>query len=159
MNILDLTTTEAVRALIGIDAASQELPDQLFIDLEIEDALLLELSDWLTSPISEVIAGADGSGDAADRAYLALRGAAKAWCAMAVLQAGEISIAQRHQDASNQFARQTFKMDDVLLRLSALYARYKGLCLAGLGELVISSTSWMAGASVPSYDPVTNTTA
>jgi hypothetical protein len=43
--------------------------------------------------------------------------------------------------------------------LSALYARYKGLCLAGLGELVVSSTSWMAGSSVPSYDPVTNTTA
>ena len=95
MDLLSVTTTEAVRALIGIDEASQELPDQLFTDFEIEDALQLELGTWLPVPLSTVIAGGDGTGGAADLAYLALRSASKAWCAWQVLQAGEISIAQK----------------------------------------------------------------
>ena len=159
MDLLSVTTTEAVRALIGIDEASQELPDQLFTDFEIEDALQLELGTWLPVPLSTVIAGGDGTGGAADLAYLALRSASKAWCAWQVLQAGEISIAQKHEDGQNAVQRQSFQMEALLQRLGGLYSRYRDLCLNYLGQTVTSSTSWLAGSSSPSYDPVTNTTA
>ena len=156
MNILDLTTTEAVRALIGIDEASGELPDQIFTDFEIEDALQLELATWLPVSLATVLAGSTGTGDDADLAYVALRQAAKAWCALTLLQAGEISLAQRHEDGQNKFARQTFEMQAVLERMGGLYARYRELCLLYLGQTVTASTSWLVGSSVPAYDPVTD---
>ena len=156
MDLLSVTTTEAVRALIGIDEASGELPDQLFTDFEIEDALQLELGTWLPVSISTVLAGGDGSGDAADLAYLALRNACKAWCAWQVLQAGEISIAQKHEDGQNAVTRQSFQLEQLLQRLGGLYSKYRDLCLTYLGQTATSSTSWLAGISSPAYDPVTN---
>ena len=158
MDILGLTTTEAIRAMIGIDEASRELPDQLFIDLEIEDALRLEFGSWLPVTLDELLAGADGSGSAADLAYLASRHAARAWCALEVLQAADISLAQRHSDGQNEFARQTYKVEDLLNRLNASYLRYRDLVLSNLGETVTASTTWLAGVATPTYDPVTNTT-
>ena len=157
MDLLSVTTTEAVRAMIGIDEASQELPDQLFTDFEIEDALQLELGTWLPVSLSTVLTGGDGSGSSADLVYLALRNASKAWCAWQVLQAGEISIAQKHEDGQNAVSRQTFKLEELLLRLGGLYSKYRALCLLYLGQTVTSSTSWLAGISSPAYDPVTNT--
>jgi hypothetical protein len=158
MNILGLTTTAAVRALIGIDEASGELPDSLFTDHEISDGLRLELATWLPVSLATVIAGGDGTGDDGDLAYISLRQAAKAWCAVTLLQAGEISLAQRHEDGQNKFARQTFDMQAVLERLGGLYARYRELCLLYLGQTVVASTSWLVGSSVPAYDPVTDAT-
>lgn len=156
MDLLNVTTTEAVRALIGIDEASQELPDELFTAFEIEDALQLELGTWLPVSLTTVLAGGDGSGSAADLAYLALRSACKAWCAWQVLQAGEISIAMKHEDGQNAVTRQSFQMEQLLQRLGGLYSKYRDLCLSYLGQTVTSSTSWLAGISSPSYDPVTN---
>lgn len=159
MDILGLTTTEAVRALIGIDEASQELPDQLFTDFELEDALALELGTWLPMTVSAVIEGGDGSGDDGDLAYIALRSASKAWCAWQVLQAAEISLATKHEDGQNAMTRQAFKTEEILNRLGSLYSRYRELCLTYLGSVVtVSSTSWLAGKSSPVYDPVTDTT-
>jgi hypothetical protein len=156
MDLLSVTTTEAVRALIGIDEASQELPDALFTAFEIEDALQLELGTWLPVPLATVLAGNDGSGDSADLAYLALRNASKAWCAWQVLQAGEISIAQKHEDGQNAVTRQSFKLEQLLQRLGGLYSKYRDMCLAYLGQTTTSSTAWLAGISSPAYDPVTN---
>jgi hypothetical protein len=133
LDILGLTTTEAIRAMIGIDEASRELPDQLFIDLEIEDALRLEFGSWLPVTLD-------------------------AWCALEVLQAADISLAQRHSDGQNEFARQTYKVEDLLNRLNASYLRYRDLVLSNLGETVTASTTWLAGVATPTYDPVTNTT-
>lgn len=159
MDILGITTTEAVRALIGIDEASQELPDQLFTDFEIEGALSLELGTWLPVTVSTVIEGGDGSGDEGDLAYIALRSASKAWCAWQVLQAGEISLATKHEDGQNAMTRQSFKTEEILNRLGSLYSRYRELCLSYLGSVaLVSSTSWLAGKSSPAYDPVTDTT-
>ena len=158
MDILGLTTTEAYLAMIGLDAASNEMPDQLFADLEIEGALRLEFGSWLPVTIEAVLAGADGSGSAADLAYTACRQAARAWCAMEVLQAADISIAQRHSDGQNEFARQSYKTAELLQRLNATYSRYKDMALINLGRATTPSTTWLVGSASPSYDPVTNTT-
>lgn len=158
MDLLGVTTTEAVRALIGIDEASGELPDQLFVDWEIEDALRLELGTWLPAPLATIIAGGDGTGSAADLTYLALRNAGRAWCAWQVMMAGDISIAQKHDDGQNAFSRQAYKLEDLLQRLGALYSKYRDMCLDFAGQTATSSTSWLVGKSSPSYDPVTNTT-
>ena len=158
MDILGLTTTEAVQAFIGIDEDSRELPDQLFIDLEIEDGLKLEFGTWLPVTLTALLEGADGSGSAADLAYTAARQAARAWCAMEVLQAAEISIAAKHSDGQNEFVRQPHKVAEVLERLKGSYQRYRDMVLTNLDQTVTAATSWLAGYASPSYDPVTNTT-
>lgn len=156
MDLLGLTTSEAVRAFIGIDEASGELPDQLFLDLEIEDALRLELGTWLPVTLSTLLAGGDGSGSAADLAYTAARQAARAWCAMEVLQSAEISLAAKHSDGQNEFSRQAYKVSELLQRFAGVYARYKDMVLSSLGETTTASPSWMAALVRPDYDPVTN---
>lgn len=156
MDLLGLTTSEAVRAFIGIDEASGELPDQLFVDLEIEDALKLEFGTWLPVTLSVLLAGGDGSGSAADLAYTAARHAARAWCAMEVLQSAEISIAAKHSDGQNEFSRQAYKVPELLQRFAAVYGRYRDLALTNLGQTVSASASWMVSLASPDYDPVTN---
>lgn len=156
MDILGLTTSAAVRAFIGIDEDSRELPDQVFIDLEIEDALRVEFSSWLPVTLSALLAGGDGSGSDADLAYTAARQAARAWCAMEVLHVAEISIATKHSDGQNEFVRQTPKVADILARLQASYDRYRNVVLARLDNTTAASTSWLAGYASPNYDPVTN---
>jgi hypothetical protein len=156
VDILGLTTTEAVRAFIGIDEAAKELPDQLFYDLEIEDALRLEFSRWLPITIETLVALGERSSDGVNLAYLAARQAARAWCAMEVLQAAEISIASKHSDGQNEFVRQTYKVADLLLRLSAVYNRYRDLVLEELDQPSTTAPSWMVSRAIPDYDPVTN---
>jgi hypothetical protein len=156
LDILGLTTSEAVRAFIGIDEASQELPDQLFVDLEIEDALRLEFSSWLPISLEALLLLNAGSSDNANLAYLAARHAARAWCAMEVLQAAEISIASKHSDGQNEFVRQAYKVADLLARFSAVYNRYRDMVLESLDQPSTTSPSWMVGRAIPSYDPVTN---
>lgn len=156
MDILGLTTSEAVRAFIGIDEPSGELPDQLFVDLEIEDALKLEFGTWLPTTLTALLAGADGSGSPADLAYTAARHAARAWCAMELLQAAEISLATKHSDGQNEFARQAYKVGDLLQRFAGVYGKYRDLVLTYLGYTVVASTSWMVNRAIPDYDPVTN---
>jgi hypothetical protein len=158
MDILGLTTSAAVRAFIGIDEDSRELPDQVFIDLEIEDALRVEFSSWLPVTLSALLAGGDGSGSDADLAYTAARQAARAWCAMEVLHVAEISIATKHSDGQNEFVRQTPKVADILSRLQASYDRYRNVVLARLDNTTAASTSWLAGYASPNYDPVTDST-
>ena len=158
MDILGLTTSAAVRAFIGIDEDSRELPDQVFIDLEIEDALRVEFSSWLPVTLSALLAGGDGSGSDADLAYTAARQAARAWCAMEVLHVAEIAIATKHSDGQNEFVRQTPKVADILSRLQASYDRYRNVVLARLDNTTAASTSWLAGYASPNYDPVTDST-
>jgi hypothetical protein len=43
MNLGTLTTTQAIRAVLGVSEDSDELPDQTFTDLEISDQIELIL--------------------------------------------------------------------------------------------------------------------
>ncbi|NCC30974.1 MAG: hypothetical protein EOM24_02995, partial [Chloroflexia bacterium] len=59
ISILDLTSSDAVRAAIGIDEASGELDDQVFTDLRIADMLRLELAGWLPDTVEKIQDGAE----------------------------------------------------------------------------------------------------
>ena len=106
--------TGAGRALVGVDEASGELPDQLVVDWEIEDALRLELGTWLPATLSSILAGGDGTSSPADLTYLALRNAGRAWCAWQVLQVGEISIAQKHEAGPVSYTHLTLPTTDLV---------------------------------------------
>jgi hypothetical protein len=161
ISILDLTTSDAVRAAIGIDEASGELDDQVFTDLRIADMLRLELAGWLPDTIEEIQADAlmvlDDS-DAAALALVALQSAATYWCAATFLLSGEISFATRQEDGQNRSVRQDFDADKLLEKLQSRYAYYKGKVTELLMPTATATlTNWFAGKATPTYDPVTNT--
>jgi hypothetical protein len=160
MNILTLTSSEAVRAVIGVSDDSGELQDQTLIDLRIADLLLLELSTWLPKTVIEIETEASASDDETSRAslaYLALKAAATYYCASVVLESGELSFVERYEDGQNKMKRQAFEVSKLHDRLMGKYLDYKQQVLTYTeSEAEIFSTRWMAGRSTPSYDPVTN---
>jgi hypothetical protein len=160
MNILTLTNSDAVRAALGISDESSELPDQTLEDLRIGELLLLELSEWLPVSITEVETAASQSDDETSRAglaYLALKASATYYCASVVLEAGELSFAERYEDGQNKMKRQTADIQKVLDRVVGRYQYYKQHVLTYLeSPAEVFSTSWMVGRSTPNYDPVTN---
>jgi hypothetical protein len=162
MEILTLTTTEAVRAVLGISEESSELPDQLFTDLDMPNLLLLELSGWLPASITQIEDAAFASDDETARAnlaYLALKAASAYYCASVALESGELSFAERYEDGQNKLKRQTHDVQALLDRIYGkyLYHRQQVLTYTETPAETYSS-SWMVGRSVPSYDPVTNST-
>jgi hypothetical protein len=159
MDILNLTTTQAVRAAVGISGESGELEDQVFVDLDVPSLLRLELSSWIPAPVSEIEAAAFSAADETEPealAYAALRAASTYYCAILVMESAEISFAERHEDGQNKLKRQAHDTQEILTRLRVRYAGFQQQVLDYLEAPTTASTSWMIGRSVPAYDPVTN---
>ena len=159
MNILDLTTSEAIRAALGISSASGELIDQTMTDLGVVNLLKLELYSWLPQSIDAIADAAEAETDEtapASLAYLALKAASTYFCAALLLESGEISFAIKHSDGQNEFQRQDKDVQQILERLRGRYADYRQQALTYLESPLVAATGWMIGRSVPGYDPVTN---
>lgn len=160
MDILTLTTSAAIRAAIGVSEKSGELEDQVLTDLSMPDLLLLELSSWLPVSIDDVEAGYDGATDETAKAalaWLALKAASTYYCATVVLESGEISFAERYEDGQNKVKRQSTDYQALLDRLAGKYAYYRQQVLTYLETPAeVYANNWMIGSSIPTYDPVTN---
>ena len=160
MNILTLTTSEAIRAALGISEETHELSDQTLIDLGISDFLRLELASWLPKTPVEIETEASASEDETSRAslaYLALKAAATYYCASVVLESGELSFAERYEDGQNKMKRQAYDISKLLDRVTGKYLYYRQQVLTYTeSPAEVFSTGWMVGRSTPSYDPVTN---
>lgn len=147
MDLLNLTTTDAVRAALGIELASGELDDSVFADLRVEDLLELELDSWLPQPRADILVGGG-------RPLKLLQSAATYYTAALMLEAGELSFAERHEDGQNKMKRQTHAVQELIDRLLARYRRYRQDLLDALLPQA-QGTGWMAGAARPNVDPVT----
>jgi hypothetical protein len=161
LDILSLTTSEAIRAALGISGDSDELIDQALTDLGIEDMLKLEFYGWLPQSIASIEDAADAETDEtqpASLAYLALRAAATYYCASIVAQPAEIAFAVKHSDGQNEFQRKPVDVDKLIARLRGSYADYREQVLSYLSAapVTVPAPSWMTGSASPSYDPVTN---
>lgn len=158
MDILDVTTTEAIRAVIGVSVASAELPDSYFTDRNMAGALRLELSTWLPASLetlSDAAAAAD-EGDPEILVWDATQQAATYWCAWEVIKSAPIALFQKISDGQNEVSRPTMKQKELLDLFSSSYMRYRDLALDLYGgEVVPVSASWLAGKAVPTFDPVT----
>jgi len=91
ISILDLTTSDAVRATLGVD--EEELSDQVFVDADLQNELVIDLSEWVPSTISVEDIVSDG--ESADQGsqehlqYARLSSYAKAFCALFLLVSGD----------------------------------------------------------------------
>jgi len=158
--ILDIIDTAAIRAAIGVSEDQDELPDRYFLDLGIEGILALELSSWLplTTSIADIVLAGEGAGTNTTewKAYEALKNAAKFYCAWFVLQNRDISLFQRLEDGSNRIIRPAGDLERLLEAMLGFYNRYKAMVLEALSSTSAVGSTWMAGSSRPTYDPVTN---
>lgn len=148
MDLLSLTTTEAIRATLGISADTLELEDQVFEDLEIEDALEIELNVWLPSPVLTMFSSAT-----ADQMKL-LKQAARYTGALLLLPQLLTMTASKQSDGQNEFQRQDRDVLQLKKELEGKLSQYKNLLLDAL-SVVSVKTYTLFGRASPDFDPIT----
>lgn len=151
MDILGLTTTEAIRATLGVSEDSLELPDEVFENHEIEDEIELNLVSWLPVDMTTILSGGD------PLAIKRLRACAKYIGALLLLPSLTTSTASKQSDGQDEFQRQPRDLALMKENLEELLARYQ---TALVDSLVTTPTTVFSimGRSSPSYDPVTGLT-
>jgi len=159
INLLEgVTDTDAIRAVIGVSEASQELTDEYFTARRIEGALRLELSTWLPATLEELEDAADAvePGDPAALVWGSVQQASTYWCAWEVVKSAPIALFQKIGDGQNEVQRPELKHKELLDLLSSSYARYKDLALDIFSPTTATAytASWLAGKSAPIFDPV-----
>lgn len=151
MDILGLTTTQAVRAVLGVSEDSLELEDVVFTAHEVEVELLLSV-DVMLQPASTTYLTILASGDSST--LLPLRQWSKYFCALSMLPSLATATASKQSDGQNEFQRQTRDFEALRKDLVAQLAKYEDMLLDLLGVADTAAFSIM-GISSPTFDPVT----
>lgn len=149
MDILGLTTTEAVRAILGISDETGELDDAVFTSWEIEVELEVALGRWLPESYLNIVQ----AGVASNISLLSL--CAKYQTALLLLPSLQIAVATRQSDGQNEFQRQAFDWEALRRNLEAALARYREALLESLTPTKTVATPTWIGRAAPSFDPVT----
>lgn len=148
MDLLSLTTTEAIRATLGISADTLELEDQIFDDLEIEEALEIELNVWLPTPVTTLISSATS-----DQLKLLKQVARYTGSLLLVPQLLTLT-ASKQSDGQNEFQRQDRDVLQLKRELEGKLTQYKNLLLTALSVTTVK-TFTLFGSAAPDFDPVT----
>lgn len=158
MDLLTVTTTEAVRAVLGVSDAANELPDQYFLDRMLDSALLLELQTWLPGTLDDLLDAAEAAASPMDSDSLIwnlIQQASTYWCAWACCDNLGLGFFARIEDGQNKAMRPTIDYEKLAARLWSAYQSYKARARALSAPVAAASTSWAAGVSSPSFDPIT----
>ena len=159
IDILTVTTSDAVRATLGVSDLAQEMPDGYFASRNIASALRLELSSWLPATLEELEDAADAAdeGDDAILVWDAVQLASTYWCAWEVAKTAPIALFQKMGDVQNEIQRPVWKQEELLAVLANGYALYRDKALEVYTDATptTATASWLAGVSRPTTDPVT----
>jgi chromosome condensin MukBEF complex kleisin-like MukF subunit len=159
IDILTVTTTDAVRATLGVSELAQEMPDAYFTSRNIAAALRLELSTWLPATLEELEDAADAAdeGDDAILVWDAVQLASTYWCAWEVAKTAPIALFQKLEDGQNAVQRPVWDQKALLDMLANGYTTYRDKALEVYTETTpaAATASWLAGVSSPTFDPVT----
>lgn len=160
ISIAQLTTSDAVRGLLGVSEA--ELPDEIITAAAVDEELLLDLSTWLPNDVvlvDIIVAGSAAAEGTEDWATLArLSAYAKAFGAhffvlsqenWRLTRLGDGQIAEQRKDAVD--------LEALAKALQGLMGRHRAAFLELVTPEAVPSSArvTLAGASKPSYDPVT----
>ena len=159
IDILTVTTSDAVRATLGVSELAQEMPDGYFASRNIASALRLELSSWLPATLEELEDAADAAdeGDDAILVWDAVQLASTYWCAWEVAKTAPIALFQKISDGQNEAQRSAWNQQELLAVLANGYALYRDKALEVYTDATptTATASWLAGVSRPTTDPVT----
>lgn len=155
--ISSYTTTETIRACLGIDA--EDCPDEMIVNSNLELELQVDLGEWLPDHATVY---SDGSGSGATAAqkmqktYLLLYAQ---WYCAAELAARFLLVPQIVTDGKAQMNRfSKIDLEKVAEKASARRGRYRQLLDEAVnGASDPAASSKLMAISTPAYDPVTNT--
>lgn len=149
MDILNLTTTQAVRAVLGLSAEADELGDAVFSDVGIEDELELSLSSWLPVAYTTILVSGTST------QIQALRICAKYSAALIVLPSLMHAVALKQGDGQNEFQRNPQDIKQLQQSLEAALGKYQQMLLLSISPESVSAYPTWVGRAVPAFDPVT----
>jgi len=154
-DILSLTTTEAVRATLGLDES--ELPDSTIDDFDLETVLDLEIlnTECITDSVRDIIIAGKPPTAANNlrRRYMSLKEFARYFCAYTVAQSGDMSMFSKISDGQNELQRATPDINKIAMRLLGEANRHRAN-VCDTYSTSTSDTSGLFGVASPDYDPV-----
>ena len=159
ISVTSATSSDAIRAVLGVDPSSGELPDTYFTDRGMAAELRLELDSWLPATLLALQAAAIAAGSESreERTWHAVKQAAAYWCASRVAATGHLAFFQALEDGQNTVSRPALKIADLAASLLSSYQSYRGMALSYYSGTTAAtySPSWMFGTSKPTFDPIT----
>lgn len=143
------TTTEAVRACLGLD--DNDCPDAVMLDSNMDDELLLDLGAWL--PTHAAIFESVDPEDADNKKRIQMY--AQWFCAHEVALR-PWTVPKTNSDGKAKLARFDVNANEVALMAASKMAQYKAALLGDLGEPVASAAYVnLFSVNTPAADPVT----
>lgn len=152
MNI-HLTTSEAIRATLGISEDSQELPDEVFINASLADEVELLMETWLETQASTSVAVVLATATSSVRTALTL--CSKYTGALLLVPSLLTTTASKLSDGQDEFQRQPRDIEKLEADLNELLTRYKNIVLDSLGATANASPFYIMGKASPTFDPIT----
>ncbi len=154
-SLVVFTTTEAVRAAIGVD--SVDLSDDRIIDAELDIELGLDLASWLPGYSAKLNPG-DAPTELQQSIQAALRAYCKWYCASEMLNK-VLAYIQVYGDGKADMRRFTnFEWDAVISRAAGKMGTYRTMILDmdpdTPGTYDPNAGYALVGSSAPTYDPV-----
>lgn len=149
------TTTEAVRACLGIDVS--DCSDAVMVDSQLDAELEVDLGGWLPTHSAIHTAGAASDATAEERLNSTLLSLYAQWFCAAELADRFMLVPQIYSDGKNQMNRYA-KVD--LERMAGKAKERRARYRSELDEAVNAaptalSTATVVAISSPDYDPVT----
>lgn len=150
------TTTEAVRASVGIDQV--DLPDARLLDAQFDLELRIDFSSWYPGALTALVP-AEPVGVEAALLRDTLQMFCKYFCALR-LASSPLTFIQLYSDGKAEQRRFTnFDWAEMAANFGAKLETYRSAVIAQVpGEVTWdSSTAQLIGISTPNYNPITNT--
>lgn len=150
-DILDYTTTDAVRGALGLD--TEEIPDEMLVEQGLETALLADLDDWLPTHPDIWATGFSNTAEAVDKQRQRWLQLYSMWYCAAYVAEMHPSWPQMMSDGKMQIRRfANLDFDALMNRTKGHRDRYKGYLLASYGTATPTRT-FISGVRAE-YDPV-----
>lgn len=160
IDILQITTTDAVRGVLGADGL-EELTDAQLISINLPFELEVDLDEWLEplKAVADIISEGTAPGATLEQkmTYRTLQLYGKYFCAYRVANSAEYTLLEVLNDGQSEVRRTKRDLPAFLARLAGLAGGYKAKLIEGAGGEVSTTPSFFSRVA-PSLDPVTNET-
>ena len=153
--ITKYTDTATVRAIVGL--TDKDVGDQSFVDMNLDDKLLSELTDWLPTHDTVYTDGTVGSPSETQKNNLRNLKLYSAYYCASHIDQFQLNIMASVGDGKNIMKRfEGVDFDELSAKLAAVAGTYKDRLDELINSAAISNPVFI-GVVVPGYDPVTNT--
>lgn len=151
-----LTTTDAVRGALGVDAT--DIPDQTILNAALDAELGLDLTTWLSNWKTKIAPAAPATEDQVNLAT-AIKAYCKWWCATEFARK-YLTFLQLYGDGKAQMRRFTnFDWDQLVANAQSKVDTFKALVRELDPETdasAVSNSYALISGGIPTHDPVTN---